>query len=83
MIDFLLGFGEFPDFLLDLLDPLDDRPQLIARQFPWSAHDPLLVNTRAQSSAIRAAASSRTRERGNQPVSGRSEILCRRVLDQF
>lgn len=37
-IDFLLGFGELLDLLVDVLDPLDNGAQLVARNIAWSAH---------------------------------------------
>jgi hypothetical protein len=42
--DFLFGFSEFFDLSLNVLDALDDSPQLITRNVDWSAHGLLLVN---------------------------------------
>src|SRR4051812_13634159 len=50
-IDFLLGFGELLDLLVDVLDPLDNGAQLIARNIAWSAHwlYPLELHTPSRS----------------------------------
>jgi hypothetical protein len=69
--DFFLGFGEFLDFPLDVLDALDDSPQLITRNVDWSAHGLLLVNMAPRNFAILAAIARRTSERGDQPVNVR------------
>src|SRR5215813_344538 len=74
--DFPLGFVEFLDLLVDVLDALDDGPQLIAWNVGRSAHGLLLVNTTAENSGIRADASSRAGRCGEQSVNVSSS--CRR-----
>src|SRR5262249_27017533 len=66
--DFTLGFVEFLDLLLDVLDALDNGPQLIAWNVGRSAHGLLLVNTTAENSCIRADASRRASRRGKRTV---------------
>ena len=43
--DFPLGLVELLDLLVDVLDALDDRPQLVAWNVARFAHGLLLVNT--------------------------------------
>src|SRR5215470_4393879 len=62
LIDFLLGFGEFLDLLLDVFDALDDRAQLITRNPNRFAHALPLVNKTIQNSCIRARTASERRK---------------------
>src|SRR5690348_6024654 len=66
--DLPLGLVQFLDFLVDVLDALDDGPQLITWNVGRSAHGLLLVNTTAETSCIRADASRRASSRGKQSV---------------
>jgi hypothetical protein len=76
--DFPFGLVQFLDLLVDVLDALDDGPQLIAWNVGRSALGLLLVNTTAESSIIRADASSRAGRRGKQCVNVRSSCTERR-----
>jgi hypothetical protein len=69
-IDFLFGLGQILDLVFDLLNALDNRPQLVARYVNWSAHGLLLVNMTVQKSDIDARASRRAAQRGKQPING-------------
>src|SRR5580704_7872572 len=63
-----LGLVQLLDLLVDVLDALDDGPQLIAWNVGRSAHGLLLVNTTAESWCIRAEASRRASRFGKQSV---------------
>src|SRR5262245_37742341 len=66
--DFPLGLVELLDLLVDVLNALDDRPQLVAWNVGRSAHGLLLVNTTGENSSIRANASRLAGKRGKQAV---------------
>src|SRR5262249_52330433 len=76
--DLPLALVELLDFLVDVLDALDDGPQLIAWNVSRSAHGLLLVNTTAENSGIRLVPSRRAGGRGKQTVNRRPRAGARR-----
>src|SRR6266852_1255119 len=71
-VDLLLAFVELLDLLVDVLDTLDDRSQLVARNVSRSAHGLLPVKVTRQKSAIPGSPSSRAGQRGNQLLNATS-----------
>jgi hypothetical protein len=51
-IDFPFGLGQFVDLVIDLLNALNDRSQLVTRYVNWPAHGLLLVNMTVQKSDL-------------------------------
>jgi hypothetical protein len=69
-IDFPFGLGQIVDLVIDLLNALNERSQLVTRYVNWPAHGLLLVNMTVQKSDIDAPASRQAAERGKQLING-------------